>query len=66
MPDTKPPEPGQEPDDLAAPRLTPQGRDAPDGEDETDPMGGMKQGQPDPAEGARGKPAPSRVGEGEV
>ncbi|RVU20155.1 hypothetical protein [Methylobacterium oryzihabitans] len=41
------------PADIAAPRLTPQGRDAPDGsgEDATDPAGGAKQGQADKAEG---------------
>ncbi|MCI9882896.1 MULTISPECIES: hypothetical protein [Methylobacterium] len=40
-------------DDIAAPRLTPQGRTDPDeaGEDETDPMGGAKKGQSDKAEG---------------
>ncbi|KAA2235950.1 hypothetical protein [Salinarimonas soli] len=41
-------------DDIAAPRLTPQGRtgDGPEGEDSTDPMGsGAKTGQPDKAEG---------------
>ncbi|MCJ2112931.1 hypothetical protein MKK64_17255 [Methylobacterium sp. E-025] len=40
-------------DDIAAPRLTPQGRDASDdaGEDETDPNGGAKTGQADKAEG---------------
>jgi hypothetical protein len=41
-------------DDIAAPRLTPQGRTDPDaeGEDSTDPMGsGAKTGQPDKAEG---------------
>ncbi|KQO65818.1 hypothetical protein [Methylobacterium sp. Leaf88] len=40
-------------DDIAAPRLTPQGRTDPDeaGEDETDPMGGVKKGQSDKAEG---------------
>jgi hypothetical protein len=40
-------------DDIAAPRLTPQGRTDPDeaGEDETDPMGGVKKGQSDTAEG---------------
>ena len=39
--------------DIVAPRLTPQGRTDPDasGEDETDPNGGAKTGQPDPAEG---------------
>lgn len=39
--------------DIAAPRLTPQGRTDPDasGEDATDPNGGAKTGQPDPAEG---------------
>lgn len=51
MPDTKPPKPGEEPDDLGKPRLTPQGRDAPEGEDETDPGGGAKTGQGDKAEG---------------
>jgi hypothetical protein len=66
MPETKPPKPGEEPDDLNAPRLTPQGRDAPEGEDSTDPMGGMKQGQSDPAEGPRHKPDAGRPGEGEV
>ncbi|WP_298964722.1 hypothetical protein [uncultured Methylobacterium sp.] len=41
------------PADIAAPRLTPQGREAPDesGEDATDPAGGAKQGQADKAEG---------------
>ena len=40
-------------EDIAAPRLTPQGRNAPDegGEDETDPNGGAKTGQVDKAEG---------------
>ncbi|MCJ2104739.1 hypothetical protein MKK70_04970 [Methylobacterium sp. E-041] len=40
-------------EDIAAPRLTPQGRDASDGEgeDETDPNGGAKTGQADKAEG---------------
>lgn len=41
-------------DDIAAPRLTPQGRTDPDaeGEDATDPSGsGAKTGQPDKAEG---------------
>lgn len=40
-------------EDIAAPRLTPQGRTDPDeaGEDETDPMGGVKKGQGDKAEG---------------
>ncbi|MCJ2042426.1 hypothetical protein MKK55_26260 [Methylobacterium sp. J-059] len=40
-------------EDIAAPRLTPQGRDAPDGagEDETDPNGGAKTGQTDKSEG---------------
>ena len=40
-------------DDIAAPRLTPQGRTDPDeeGEDETDSMGGVKKGQSDKAEG---------------
>lgn len=40
-------------EDIAAPRLTPQGRTDPDeaGEDETDPMGGVKKGQSDKAEG---------------
>jgi hypothetical protein len=39
--------------DIAAPRLTPQGRENPDaaGEDATDPSGGAKQGQPSKAEG---------------
>ncbi|GJE04356.1 hypothetical protein [Methylobacterium isbiliense] len=39
--------------DIAAPRLTPQGRTDPDarGEDATDPAGGAKQGQTDKAEG---------------
>lgn len=38
---------------IDGPRLTPQGRTAEDasGEDETDPMGGVKTGQVDPAEG---------------
>lgn len=40
-------------DDIAARRLTPQGRESPDaaGEDVTDPNGGAKQGQPSKAEG---------------
>jgi hypothetical protein len=41
-------------DDIAAPRLTPQGRtgEGKEGEDSTDPMGsGAKTGQPDKAEG---------------
>lgn len=40
-------------EDIAAPRLTPQGRNDPDaaGEDSTDPSGGAKIGQPSPAEG---------------
>jgi hypothetical protein len=41
-------------DDIAAPRLTPQGRtgEGPEGEDSTNPMGpGAKTGQPDKAEG---------------
>lgn len=40
-------------DDIAAPRLTPQGRESPDaaGEDATDLSGGAKQGQPSKAEG---------------
>lgn len=41
-------------DDIAAPRLTPQGRtgEGADGEDATNPMGsGAKTGQPDKAEG---------------
>ena len=33
------------------PRLTPQGRAAETGEDSTDPAGGARQGQGDPAEG---------------
>jgi len=39
--------------DISAPRLTPQGRVDPDdkGEDSTDPRGGVKKGQSDPAEG---------------
>jgi len=39
--------------DIAAPRLTPQGRTDPDeaGEDSTDPNGGAKTGQSDKAEG---------------
>ncbi|WP_162560424.1 hypothetical protein [Methylobacterium durans] len=39
--------------DIAAPRLTPQGRTDPDeaGEDSTDPNGGARTGQPDKAEG---------------
>jgi len=39
--------------DISAPRLTPQGRVDPDaeGEDSTDPRGGAKKGQSDPAEG---------------
>ena len=39
--------------DISTPRLTPQGRTDPDasGEDATDPNGGVKKGQPDPAEG---------------
>lgn len=38
---------------IDGPRLTPQGRTGEDasGEDETDPMGGVKTGQVDPAEG---------------
>ena len=47
--------PGEDLDDLSIdrPRLTPQGRTAPEaaGEDHTDPDGGAKQGQPDKAEG---------------
>ncbi|MEH3144664.1 MAG: hypothetical protein PGN34_04815 [Methylobacterium frigidaeris] len=47
--------PGSEatPADIAAPRLTPQGREDPDagGEDATDPRGGAKLGQADKAEG---------------
>ena len=47
--------PGEDLDDLSIdrPRLTPQGRTAPEasGEDSTDPKGGAKQGQPDKAEG---------------
>ena len=40
-------------DDIAAPRLTPQGRESPEaaGEDATDPNGGAKTGQPNKAEG---------------
>ncbi|WP_082173612.1 hypothetical protein [Methylobacterium platani] len=40
-------------DDIAAPRLTPQGRESPEavGEDDTDPNGGTKTGQPNKAEG---------------
>ena len=37
--------------EIDGPRLTPQGRDAPDGEDATDPSGGAKSGQPSKAEG---------------
>lgn len=51
MAETKPPKPGEEPADLAAPRLTPQGREAEHGEDATDPGGGAKTGQGDKAEG---------------
>ncbi|GEP02519.1 hypothetical protein [Methylobacterium oxalidis] len=42
-----------DPSDIAAPRLTPQGRTDPDaaGEDSTAPEGGAKTGQPDKAEG---------------
>jgi hypothetical protein len=38
---------------IDAPRLTPQGRESDDaaGEDETDPFGGAKTGQPSKAEG---------------
>lgn len=38
---------------IDGPRLTPQGRSSPDaaGEDETDPQGGVKNGQSDKAEG---------------
>ncbi len=47
--------PGEGLDDLSIdrPRLTPQGRTAPEpaGEDATDPKGGAKQGQTDKAEG---------------
>ena len=53
------PEPGEVTSDapagvpIDAPRLTPQGRtgDEADSEDETDPMGGVRQGQSDKAEG---------------
>ncbi|GJD93427.1 hypothetical protein [Methylobacterium iners] len=56
MPATKPTEPPKsqaDETDIAAPRLTPQGRTDPDasGEDATDPSGGAKTGQSDPAEG---------------
>ncbi|MDR7040266.1 hypothetical protein J2X36_005048 [Methylobacterium sp. BE186] len=51
----KPGQPSSQADesDIAAPRLTPQGRTDPDasGEDETDPAGGAKTAQPDKAEG---------------
>ncbi|GJE44832.1 hypothetical protein [Methylobacterium soli] len=51
----KPDQPSSQADesDIAAPRLTPQGRTDPDeaGEDSTDPDGGAKTGQPDKAEG---------------
>ena len=52
---SKPDQPSSEADesDIAAPRLTPQGRTDPDaaGEDSTDPNGGAKTGQADRAEG---------------
>ncbi|WP_336488402.1 hypothetical protein [Methylobacterium nigriterrae] len=51
----KPDQPSSQADesDIAAPRLTPQGRIDPDeaGEDSTDPNGGAKTGQTDKAEG---------------
>ena len=51
----KPDQPSSQADesDIAAPRLTPQGRTGPDeaGEDSTDPNGGAKTGQSDKAEG---------------
>ncbi|MBX9930816.1 MAG: hypothetical protein K2Y56_04650 [Methylobacterium sp.] len=54
-PDGKAGEPTSQADeaDIAAPRLTPQGRTDPDaaGEDATDPNGGAKTGQSDQAEG---------------
>ncbi|MGH1574144.1 hypothetical protein ACRAWG_30285 [Methylobacterium sp. P31] len=37
--------------DIDRPRLTPQGRTADGGQDETDPQGGVKKGQGDKAEG---------------
>ncbi|WP_157080763.1 hypothetical protein [Methylobacterium variabile] len=45
--------PGVDEDEISRPRLTPQGRDAPEpgGEDATDPAGGAKKGQGDKAEG---------------
>ncbi|WP_171070248.1 hypothetical protein [Methylobacterium terricola] len=50
---TKTQPPGVDEDAISRPRLTPQGRDAPEagGEDATDPAGGAKQGQGDKAEG---------------
>lgn len=42
---------GDEGAEIDRPRLTPQGRVADGGQDETDPRGGAKQGQRDKAEG---------------
>lgn len=52
-PKTQPPGVDVDEDAISRPRLTPQGRDAPEpgGEDATDPAGGAKQGQDDKAEG---------------
>ncbi len=49
-PKTAPPETPDEAD-IDGLRLTPQGRTAEGGEDETDPQGGAKKGQGDKAEG---------------
>jgi hypothetical protein len=49
-PKTTPPKIGEDAD-IDRPRLTPQGRAADGGQDETDPQGGVKKGQGDKAEG---------------
>lgn len=50
-PGTGPPASPDDADDIDRPRLTPQGRTADGGQDETDPRGDVKKGQGDKAEG---------------
>lgn len=50
-PNTSPPKTADEAGDIDRPRLTPQGRSADGGQDETDPQGGAKKGQGDKSEG---------------
>ncbi len=50
-PNTSPPKTADDAEGIDRPRLTPQGRAADGGQDETDPRGGTRQGQGDKAEG---------------